>query len=145
ALTDRLGGRFMMSFIALITAIPVPFIGFIGQYNYATLIVGGFFLGVAGTSFAVGVPYLNRSFPSDPRGSACAVYVMGMGGTAIAASAAVPLHNSCDQLPFVVAAVALIVYAVLALAMMRNPPDWQPVRQSLNSTLGQTMSVKLTW
>lgn len=30
ALTDRLGGRFMMSFIALITVIPVLFVGFIG-------------------------------------------------------------------------------------------------------------------
>ena len=60
ALTDRLGGRFMMSFIAIITVIPVLFVGFIGQYTYPALIVGGFFLGVAGTSFAVGVPYVNR-------------------------------------------------------------------------------------
>src|SRR5699024_9173775 len=125
--------------------IPVLFIGFIGQYNYATLIVGGFFLGVAGTSFAVGVPYVNRWFPKESRGSAIGVYGMGMGGTAIAAFTTVPLHNIWEQLPFVVAAVVPIVYAVLAFAMMRNPPDWQPVRQSLISTLGQTMSVKLTW
>lgn len=145
ALTDRLGGRFMMSFIALITVIPVLFVGFIGQYNYATLIVGGFFLGVAGTSFAVGVPYVNRWFPKESRGSAIGVYGMGMGGTAIAAFTTVPLHNIWDQLPFVVAAVVLVVYAVLAITMMRNPPDWQPVRQSLIATLGQTLSVKLTW
>ena len=145
ALTDRLGGRVKMSFIALITVIPVLFIGFIGQYNYATLLVGGFFLGVAGTSFAVGVPYVNRWFPKESRGSAIGVYGMGMGGTAIAAFTTVPLHNIWEQLPFVVAAVVLVGYAVLAFTLMRNPPDWQPVRQSLISTLGQTMSVKLTW
>ena len=145
ALTDRLGGRFMMSFIALITVIPVLFVGFIGQYNYATLIVGGFFLGVAGTSFAVGVPYVNRWFPKESRGSAIGVYGMGMGGTAIAAFTTVPLYNIWPQLPFVVAAVVLVIYALLAFTLMRNPPDWQPVRQSLITTLGQTLSVKLTW
>ena len=145
ALTDRLGGRFMMSFIALITVIPALFVGFIGQYNYATLIVGGFFLGVAGTSFAVGVPYVNRWFPKESRGSAIGVYGMGMGGTAIAAFTTVPLYNIWPQLPFVVAAVVLVIYALLAFTLMRNPPDWQPVRQSLITTLGQTLSVKLTW
>lgn len=145
ALTDRLGGRFMMSFIALITVIPVLFVGFIGQYNYATLIVGGFFLGVAGTSFAVGVPYVNRWFPKESRGSAIGVYGMGMGGTAIAAFTTVPLYNIWPQLPFVAAAVVLVIYALLAFTLMRNPPDWQPVRQNLITTLGQTLSVKLTW
>jgi NNP family nitrate/nitrite transporter-like MFS transporter len=145
SLTDRLGGRFMMSFIALITVIPVLFVGFIGQYNFATLIVGGFFLGIAGTSFAVGVPYVNRWFPKESRGSAIGIYGVGMGGTAIAAFTTVPLHNIWSQLPFVVAAAALIVYAVLAWTLMRNPPDWQPVHQSLIRSLGQTMSVKLTW
>src|SRR5699024_11884968 len=91
-LSDVLGARFMMSFFALPTLIPVLFIGFIGQYNYATLIGGGFFLGVAGTSFAVGVPYVNRWFPKESRGSAIGVYGMGMGGTAIAAFTTVPLH-----------------------------------------------------
>lgn len=145
ALTDRLGGRLMMPFIAMITVVPVLFVGFIGQYNYTTLIIGGFFLGVAGTSFAVGVPYVNRWFPKESRGSAIGVYGMGMIGTAISAFTTVPLHNISPQLPFIVAAVVLVVYAILAYTMMRNPPDWQPVRQSLIATLGRTLSIKLTW
>ncbi len=82
-----------MPFIAMITVVPVLFVGFIGQYNYTTLIIGGFFLGVAGTSFAVGVPYVNRWFPKESRGSAIGVYGMGMIGTAISAFTTVPLHN----------------------------------------------------
>lgn len=135
----------MMPFIAMITVVPVLFVGFIGQYNYTTLIIGGFFLGVAGTSFAVGVPYVNRWFPKESRGSAIGVYGMGMIGTAISAFTTVPLHNISPQLPFIVAAVVLVVYAILAYTMMRNPPDWQPVRQSLIATLGRTLSIKLTW
>ena len=145
ALTDRLGGRFMMSFIAIITVIPVLFVGFIGQYTYPALIVGGFFLGVAGTSFAVGVPYVNRWFTKESRGSAIGVYGIGMGGTAIAAFTTVPLHDVWPKLPFVIAAAVLIIYAVLAAWLMRNPPGWEPVRQPLASTLAATMKVKLTW
>lgn len=145
ALTDRLGGRMMMPFIAIITVIPVLFVGFVGQYTYATLIVGGFFLGVAGTSFAVGVPYVNRWFPKESRGSAIGIYGMGMIGTAIAAFTTVPLHSIWPQLPFVIAAVVLVVYAIVAYTLMRNPPDWQPVRQSLLRSLGQTLSIRLTW
>jgi NNP family nitrate/nitrite transporter-like MFS transporter len=145
ALTDRLGGRFMMSFIAIITVIPVLFVGFIGQYTYPALIVGGFFLGVAGTSFAVGVPYVNRWFTRESRGSAIGVYGIGMGGTAIAAFTTVPLHDIWPQLPFVIAAIVLIIYAVLAAWMMRNPPDWEPARQPLIANLTETLRVKLTW
>src|SRR5699024_4722064 len=54
ALTDRFGGRLMMPLLSVITIIPVLFVGFIGQYDYATLLVGGFFLGIAGTTFAIG-------------------------------------------------------------------------------------------
>src|SRR5699024_6467804 len=84
ALTDRFGGRLMMPAVSLLSVIPVLFIGFVGQYTVATLIVGGFVLGVAGTSFAVGVPYVNAWFPPQKRGSAIGVYGAGMGGTAVA-------------------------------------------------------------
>lgn len=143
--TDRLGGRFMMPFIALVSVIPVLFVGFIGQYSYPALLIGGFFLGVAGTSFAVGVPYVNRWFPPERRGFAIGVYGVGMGGTAVAAFTTVPLHNIWPKLPFVLAAGVLIVYAVVAYTMMRNPPDWTPSKQSLAATMSETMRVKLTW
>src|SRR5690625_6215222 len=67
ALTDRYGGRLMFPLVSLITVIPVLFIGLVGQYNYATLLVGGFFLGIAGTAFAIGVAMVNAWFPPTKR------------------------------------------------------------------------------
>ena len=63
ALTDRLGGRLMMPIVSLLTVVPVLYLGFLGQYSAVGLMLGGFVLGVGGTSFAVGVPYVNRWFP----------------------------------------------------------------------------------
>lgn len=145
ALTDRFGGRLMMPLISVITIIPVLFLGFVGQYTYTTLIVGGLFLGIAGTSFAVGVPYVNSWFPQEKRGSAIGIYGLGMGGTAISAFTTVPLFRAGDSLPFVVAAIALAVYAVVAWMLMRNAPDWTPARRSLGAQLVDTSKIKLTW
>src|SRR5699024_8718339 len=47
-LSDRFGGHLMFPLVSLITVIPVLFLGFVGQYNCSTLLVGGFFLGIAG-------------------------------------------------------------------------------------------------
>ncbi|WP_101652751.1 nitrate/nitrite transporter [Brevibacterium ihuae] len=145
ALTDRFGGRLMMPLVSLITIVPVLFIGFVGQYTYVTLIVGGFFLGVAGTSFAIGVPYVNSWFPKESRGSAIGIYGMGMGGTAIAAFTTVPLYTVGERLPFIIAAAVLLVYAIVAYLLMRNSPDWSPSRKNLVAQLADTARIKLTW
>src|SRR6476620_1585980 len=59
ALTDRFGGRVMFPIVALATVVPVLFIGLLGQDSLAGLLVGGFFLGIGGTAFAIGVPLVN--------------------------------------------------------------------------------------
>ena len=85
ALTDRYGGRIMFPLVSAATIVPVLFIGFFAQTSYAALLFGGFFLGIAGTSFAVGVPFVNAWFPPERRGFAVGVFGAGMGGTAISA------------------------------------------------------------
>ncbi|WP_349829049.1 MFS transporter [Brevibacterium litoralis] len=145
ALTDRFGGRLMMPTVSLITIIPVLFVGLVGQYTFTTLIIGGFFLGVAGTTFAIGVPYVNSWFPPESRGSAVGIYGVGMGGTAIAAFTTVPLFEVGDTLPFILAAVALAVYAGLAYLLMRNAPGWQPVRKNIGQQLLTVAGIPLTW
>src|SRR6266508_2746049 len=81
ALTDRFGGRVMFPLITGITIIPVLFLAFVALDSYALILVGGFFLGIAGTSFAVGVPFVNAWFPPERRGFAVGVFGAGMGGT----------------------------------------------------------------
>src|SRR4051795_1761037 len=55
ALTDRLGARVMFPSVSFLTILPVLFVGLFGD-TYPLLLVGGFFLGLGGTTFAVGVP-----------------------------------------------------------------------------------------
>ena len=57
ALTDRFGARVMFPAVSALTIVPVLFVGLLGD-SYARLLVGGFFLGLGGTAFAVGVPFV---------------------------------------------------------------------------------------
>lgn len=145
ALTDRFGGRLMMPTVSLLTIIPVLFLGFVGQYTYATLLVGGFVLGIGGTSFAIGVPYVNSWFPKERRGTATGIYGIGMGGTAIAAFTTVPLFEQGDIVPFIVTAAALLVYALAAFALMKNHPDWRPSEQNIGRQMVAVMRLPFTW
>ena len=53
--------------------------------SYALLLVFGFFLGIAGTTFAVGIPFVNAWYEPARRGFATGVFGAGMGGTALSA------------------------------------------------------------
>ncbi|HZO75255.1 MAG TPA: MFS transporter [Ktedonobacteraceae bacterium] len=59
-LTDRFGGRRMMTGLLLFSVIPM--LGMTTAANMAGFLIWGFFLGVVGSSFAIGVPYVNRWF-----------------------------------------------------------------------------------
>lgn len=145
-LSDRFGGHLMFPLVSLITVIPVLFLGFVGQYTYPTLLLGGFFLGIAGTTFAIGVPYVNSWFPPAKRGMATGLYGMGMGGTAISAFTTVPLVDAVGEAaPFVITAIALVLYAVVAWLLMHNAPTWQPSRKNLITQSLAVMRLKVTW
>lgn len=81
-LTDRFGGRKVFTGLLLFTLLPVAFMGFAN--SFWTYIFGGLFLGAAGASFAVGVPFVNRWFTPDKQGMALGIYGMGNIGTAVA-------------------------------------------------------------
>jgi NNP family nitrate/nitrite transporter-like MFS transporter len=82
-LTDRFGGRTVFTGLLLFTLLPVAFLGIAG--SFWTYVLGAFFLGAAGASFAVGVPFVNRWFTPDKQGLALGIYGMGNIGTAVAA------------------------------------------------------------
>ena len=97
ALTDRYGGRVMFPLISAATIVPVLFIAFVALDSYTLLLVGGFFLGIAGTAFAVGVPFVNAWFPPERRGLAIGIFGAGMGGTAISALTTVKLYTNVGE------------------------------------------------
>ena len=123
ALTDRLGGRVMFPAVSFLTILPVLFLGLLGQDSFAALLVGGFFLGIGGTAFAVGVPLVNAWFPPERRGFAIGVFGAGMGGTAISALTTVRLVDAgTDATPFLLTAACLAAYGVLAALLLRDAP-----------------------
>jgi NNP family nitrate/nitrite transporter-like MFS transporter len=121
ALTDRLGGRVMFPVVLVISAIPAAIFGFVE--GYAALIVVGFFLGIAGSSFAVGVPFVAGWYPKERQGFALGVYGMGNIGTAVAAFSAPAIVDWLGREALgIVAAILLVATAVVFYSMAEDPP-----------------------
>jgi NNP family nitrate/nitrite transporter-like MFS transporter len=74
-LADRFGGRIVFSVLMLVVAAPVALVP--SAASYRNLLVVAFFLGMAGSSFAVGVGYVSRWFSMESQGSALGVYGLG--------------------------------------------------------------------
>ena len=146
ALTDRYGGRIMFPLVTIATIIPVCFIGLFALTSYAALIVGGFFLGVAGTTFAVGVPFVNSWFPPERRGMAVGIFGAGMGGTAISALTTVKLYSNIGtRAPFIIVACVLAGYAVLAWMVLRDSPRHTAPSGTLVSRIVANAKLPITW
>ncbi|WP_134322109.1 nitrate/nitrite transporter [Cumulibacter soli] len=145
-LTDKYGGRLMFPLVTGATIIPVLLIGFWAQGSLAAILVMGFFLGIAGTSFAIGVPFVNAWFPPAKRGLAIGIFGAGMGGTAISALTTVPMYeNIGDTAPFVICAIVLAVYGVFAWFFMRDAPGRVAPTTSLMSRIVANSKLPITW
>jgi len=146
ALTDRFGGRVMFPVVSFLTIIPVLFIGYAGHSSLTALLAGGFFLGLGGTAFAVGVPFVSAWFPPERRGLAVGIFGTGMGGTAISALTTVKLVKAHGiSMPFQITAVALAVYGVLAALLLRDAPGRTSASEPLARRLGATLRLRITW
>jgi len=146
ALTDRYGGRVMFPLITALTIVPVLFLAFFALDSYALILVGGFFLGIAGTTFAVGVPFVNAWFPPERRGFAVGVFGAGMGGTAISALTTVKLFAHLDgRAPFLIVAAVLAVYAVASWLVLRDAPGRTVPTTSLASRVRANAALPVTW
>jgi len=146
ALTDRFGGRVMFPLVSAATIVPVLYLGLAGHTSLAGLLVGGFFLGIGGTAFAVGVPFVNAWFPPERRGLAIGVFGAGMGGTAISALSTVKLVTTgSEATPFLITAAVLAVYAVAAILLLRDAPGRSAPSGSLAHRLGVALRLPVTW
>ncbi len=145
ALTDRYGGRVMFPLVSAVTIVPILFLGFVAIDSYALILVGGLFLGIGGTAFAVGVPFVNAWFPPERRGLAVGVFGAGMGGTVISALTTVKLFGHGQRLPFVITAVVLAVYAVVSRLVLRDAPDRTVPTTPLLERMKATARLPVTW
>lgn len=146
ALTDRLGGRVMFPAVSFASILPVLYLGLSGHNSLAGLLVGGFFLGIAGSSFAVGVPFVNAWFAKERRGTAIGVFGAGMGGTAISALTTVKLAAAHGfAAPFILTAIVLAIYGVLAMLLLRDAPGRQLPTESVTTRLAAAIRLPITW
>ncbi|OBB30729.1 MFS transporter [Mycolicibacterium peregrinum] len=147
ALTDRYGGRTMFLAVTLASIVPVLAVGAAGEArSYPMLLVCGFFLGIAGTIFAVGIPFANNWYEPSRRGYATGVFGMGMVGTALSAFFTPRFVRWFGLFPtHLIIAVALALTAVLCIVVMRNSPAFQPNTDPVLPKLKSALKLPVTW
>ncbi|MCC6850264.1 MAG: MFS transporter [Deltaproteobacteria bacterium] len=80
-LTDRFGGRVVMTGLLLLTSVPVYFVSHTNSYTQ--MLVAGLGVGLSGASFAVGVGYVSLWFRPERQGMVLGVFGMGNTGAAL--------------------------------------------------------------
>jgi len=120
-LTDRFGGRAVFSILMAAVAVPVWFVP--QQLTYSSLLTVAFLLGLAGSSFAIGVGYVSRWTPADRQGSALGVYGLGNIGQSAAVFLGPVLAARAGMASvFHGVAVLLVVWAVAFALLARDAP-----------------------
>ena len=142
-LTDRFGGRLVFSGLMAGVAVPIALVPFAG--SFAGLLATAFFLGVAGSSFAVGVGYVSRWTPPEQQGSALGVYGLGNIGqsAAVFLGPLVAVSLGWEAVFYGTAGLLLLWTAVFAVSARNAPVSTRP------QTLGEMIQVltreRLAW
>lgn len=148
-LTDRFGGRPIMTGLLLLCSIPLILLSFADSYWSFALCSFGF--GIAGSGFAVGVPYIALWFPKSKQGLALGIFGAGNAGAAITTLFAPTLLgiftdnlNDIEKwriLPIVYAGV-MITMAVVFFSFTKNKKPQQPPR-TLKKQLAPLKSLRV--
>ncbi|PRC42858.1 MFS transporter [Mycobacterium sp. ITM-2017-0098] len=146
-MADRFGGRVMLIAVTLASIVPVLAVGIAGTVgSYPLLIVCGFFLGVAGTVFAVGIPFANNWYEPGRRGFATGVFGAGMVGTALSAFFTPRFVGWFGLMTtHVIIAVALAATALLCLRVLHDAPMFTPNTDPVLPKLKAAAKLGVTW
>jgi nitrate/nitrite transporter NarK len=120
-LTDRIGGRLVFSGLLACSALAAFAVTL--TRSYPQLLAAAFFIGIAGSSFAVGAAFVSRWTPPARQGTSLGVYGLGTMGQSLAVFGGPVVAAAWGwQAVFYAASAALIVWAVVYGAIARNPP-----------------------
>lgn len=144
ALTDKYGARLMFPLVSALTIAPVLLL-IPARDSYGAMLVVGFLLGLGGTTFAIGIPLVNSWFPPAERGLALGIFGMGMGGVALSGYFTPRIAGHGGNLPYLVVAAALVVYAALAAVLITDRPDRPVPADSLAHRLAGAGRLRVTW
>ncbi|MFV0254149.1 MAG: MFS transporter [Beutenbergiaceae bacterium] len=147
ALTDRFGGRVMFTALSAISAIPVLLVLWAGEVgSYPLLLVFGFLLGIAGTTFAVGIPFVNAWYDANRRGFATGLFGAGMGGTALSSFFTPRMVSALGyQTTHLIIAAALVLGAAACWVWLRDAPGWNPSRTPVLPKLVAAARLPIAW
>ena len=143
-LADRFGGRKVFTSLLLLSAIPAVLIGM--SNSYAQLIGLGLFLGIAGSTFPVGVGFTSKWFTPDQQGTALGVYGMGNIGQSIAVFGAPVLAialGSWRPVFYIFGAISIVWAAVFYLFARDAASDAKP--KTLRENLTVLRGERLAW
>ncbi|MFE9246358.1 nitrate/nitrite transporter [Nocardiopsis sp. NPDC006938] len=144
-LTDRYGGRVMFTAVSLLSIVPTLLVG-LSANSYPMLLLWGFFLGIAGTSFAIGIPFVNAWYQANRRGFATGVFGAGMGGTAMSAFLTPRLVEATGVLTtHLLMCAALAVMAAVMWLLARDAPGWTPRTEPALPRMREALALKATW
>lgn len=144
-MTDKYGGRKVFSALMLFTFFPMFFAGFV--QSYLLLLVCGFFFGVAGASFAVGIPQVSQWYPREKQGLALGIYGVGNVGTALAVFGAPFIAESAGwNKAFIFYSIPLLLMAGIYWFFSADAPRPENVKpQTFNDKLKVYKSSHLIW
>jgi NNP family nitrate/nitrite transporter-like MFS transporter len=132
-LTDRFGARVTFPALMGFTALPLLAIA-VWHASFASLVGFGFLLGFAGSSFAIGVPYVSRWYSKARQGFALGVYGMGMGGSVLSAlTAPTIVQRQGLSAEFALGAVLVLLVGSIFLILAREPRIPRPAVTSLTA------------
>src|SRR5215469_4367893 len=142
-LTDRYGGRLVFAVLMLAAAVPPIWASFAASYSM--LLGAAFCLGLAGSSFAVGVGFVSRWYPPQKQGTALGIYGLGnIGQSVIVFFGPVLAITFGWQQVFRGMSVVLVGWAVLFFLFARNSPNAQRAK-SLGEMLSLLRRERLAW
>lgn len=128
-LTERYGGRSVFTALMAYSVIPLVLLA-LDHRSYLVVIALGFLLGVAGASFSVGVPFVNRWYGEEHQGFALDVYGMGIGGTVLAGLTVPKIAKNWGlAAPFWVAACDIALMTAVFWLSARDAPTARPSRK----------------
>ncbi|WP_199246129.1 nitrate/nitrite transporter [[Phormidium] sp. ETS-05] len=141
--TDRFGARLVFS--ALLGFGIVPTVALAINHSYSSLLFWGFCLGVAGSSFAIGIAFVSRWYPPKKQGMATGIYGAGNIGQSVAVFAGPVLASAIGIAnTFLIFGIASLVWAAVFALTAQNPPV--KVRpKTFTECLSVLQTEKLTW
>jgi len=142
-LADRFGGRAIFSLLMIVVAVPAYLVPLVPSYRM--LLCVAFFLGIAGSSFAVGVGFVSRWFPPERQGGALGIYGLGNIGQSAAVFLGPVLAVAVGwQNIFRGTTVLLVLWGVAFFFLARNSP--KTVRPSSVGAMVQLLArERLSW